>query len=310
MALKPRKEKGGLQLENNSTLDLFESSASGTSKITLKGPASLASDTDYILPEDGSNGEFLSTDGSGNLSWAAPSNLETITTQSANYTALTSDQIIAMDATSSALTLTLYAASGNSGRILKVKHIGTAYNAVTIDANASEEIDGETTQLLLAPNDEMTIICDGTGWLILNEKLEPIKARAFRSGSGQTIANGTETRIDFNGETYDDFSVWDAATNYRFQPTRAGKFLVQTSVAYPSPNDGTRLTTVIRKNGTIVNRVNTVSAGAIDTGTICFGLIELSTSDYIDVAVSQNSGGSEDISDGTNDTFIEVTEIR
>ena len=39
-------------------------------EITLKAPTTLTKDSDYILPEDGSSGEYLKTDGSGNLSWA------------------------------------------------------------------------------------------------------------------------------------------------------------------------------------------------------------------------------------------------
>ena len=41
--------------------------------ISINAPATLSGNTDYILPEDGSSGEYLKTDGSGNLSWDTPS---------------------------------------------------------------------------------------------------------------------------------------------------------------------------------------------------------------------------------------------
>ena len=38
--------------------------------ISINAPATLSGSTDYILPEDGSSGEFLQTNGSGTLSWS------------------------------------------------------------------------------------------------------------------------------------------------------------------------------------------------------------------------------------------------
>ena len=246
-----------------------------------------------------------------NAAWellAAASNLS-VTTQSTTYTATTNDDVILVESTS-AWTLTLYTAVGNSGKKLVIKKITADYNTVTIDGNASETIDSQATIKLIAPFDEITLISDGTNWIIASQDLEPITVRAYRNASGQTISNNTETRVDFNGEQFDDFAAWDASTNFRFNPPRDGKYFVQMSVAFPSPNDGTRLTALIRKNGSIHNRVNTVSAGPTDTGIVCFAVVDLTTSDYIDGAVVQNSGGNEDITDGINDTFIEIVEIR
>jgi len=48
-----------------------------------------------------------------------------------------------------------------------VKKIDSSANAVTIDANASEEIDGETTLDLVIEGDCAMLICNGTGWEIV-----------------------------------------------------------------------------------------------------------------------------------------------
>lgn len=66
---------------NTSNLFLFDgvtcplltfANAAGTFSIALKAPNALAANATYNLPlTDGSNGHFLKTDGSGNLSWAA-----------------------------------------------------------------------------------------------------------------------------------------------------------------------------------------------------------------------------------------------
>lgn len=69
MALKPNKFAGGVEIENEKTLDLKENSSNGSNKISLKAPASLSGDTTYVIPEDGPANAVLQTDASGNLSW-------------------------------------------------------------------------------------------------------------------------------------------------------------------------------------------------------------------------------------------------
>ena len=59
---------------NNSGLALYETSGNGTNKITIKSPAAVTADITLTLPDsDGATDEFLSTNGSGVLSWSASS---------------------------------------------------------------------------------------------------------------------------------------------------------------------------------------------------------------------------------------------
>lgn len=91
----------------------------------------------------------------------------TIVSKTANYTAVTTDDVILTDATSGAFTITLYAASGNTGKVLTIKKTDSGTNGVTVDANASELIDGQTTYILTNQYDSIDILCDGTGWQIV-----------------------------------------------------------------------------------------------------------------------------------------------
>ncbi len=60
-----------LQLHDESPLKLFDKDSSNF--IALKSPSVLLTDTTYTLPlADGSSGQFLKTDGAGNLSWDTP----------------------------------------------------------------------------------------------------------------------------------------------------------------------------------------------------------------------------------------------
>lgn len=86
----------------------------------------------------------------------------TTQTKSATYSALETDDTILCSGT---WTLSLYAASGNAGRILFVKNTGTG--VITIDGNGSETIDGATTQEIALQYMALTLYCDGSNWHIV-----------------------------------------------------------------------------------------------------------------------------------------------
>ena len=61
----------GISINNQGDLRLKEASSNGTNYVALQSPASLSSNLTLTLPStDGSSGEFLQTDGSGNLSFS------------------------------------------------------------------------------------------------------------------------------------------------------------------------------------------------------------------------------------------------
>ena len=54
-----------------SSISLYEGTVGGTNKVVLQAAPFMAADVTYVLPDaDGTNGQVLSTDGSGTLSWA------------------------------------------------------------------------------------------------------------------------------------------------------------------------------------------------------------------------------------------------
>lgn len=68
-----------------------------------------------------------------------------------------------------------------------------------------------------------------TDWATFNNKasvkIYP-QVRAYRS-SNQTISSGSATKIQFNAESWDTNAAFDNSSNYRFQPTVAGKYSIQ-----------------------------------------------------------------------------------
>ena len=88
-------------------------------------------------------------------------------TKTGNYTATVADCTILIDATSAPVVITLPVAASSVGLLYNIKKIDSSANGVTIDANASELIDGALTQIVTKQYVALTIQCDGTGWYIL-----------------------------------------------------------------------------------------------------------------------------------------------
>lgn len=168
------------------------SASGGDITITPNGTGNIILDGQKWPQADGSSGQYLKTDGSGQLSWGTVSgggggsstvsllgsSTSAITagasaaidaTHTGDHTISTDNVIIPVNTSSSAVTITLYAASGNAGRIVCVKDVGgAAYtNNITIDANSSETIDGQTTQTISSNYGAVTMFCDGSNWFVI-----------------------------------------------------------------------------------------------------------------------------------------------
>lgn len=90
-------------------------------------------------------------------------------TQNASATFTVSKTYTRCNATTTgAMTATLPTASGITGRVFIVKKIDSSGNAVTLDADGSETIDGAGTYALTAQWNSVTIISNGTNWEILS----------------------------------------------------------------------------------------------------------------------------------------------
>lgn len=88
-----------------------------------------------------------------------------IQTKIANYTAVVTDGIILVDATSGPITITLYSAAEiRHTPFLAVKKIDSSGNAVTIDGEGSETIDGAASISLTVQHEVARLIPDGTNW--------------------------------------------------------------------------------------------------------------------------------------------------
>ena len=74
---------------NAGSVELFEASSNGTNSIKLVAPSAITSDITYTLPGTVTNGQFLTTDGSGNLSFAEVSTALTLSADSGSNDTVT-----------------------------------------------------------------------------------------------------------------------------------------------------------------------------------------------------------------------------
>lgn len=76
--------------------------------------------------------------------------------------------IVLVNATGGARTITLPTAVGNDGKTYSIKKTDSSVNYVKIDANGSETIDGDLSYFLLVQNQSLEIVSNGTNWLVVN----------------------------------------------------------------------------------------------------------------------------------------------
>ena len=92
--------------------------------------------------------------------------------KSANFTVLVSERgsMFEVDASSGSVNAALLpVADAKNGFEITIKKIDSSANAVTVDGNGAETIDGATTQALSVQYAAITIVCDGTEWHVKSE---------------------------------------------------------------------------------------------------------------------------------------------
>lgn len=92
----------------------------------------------------------------------------TVVTKTASFTASTSEAALyLLDASSGAITVTMPTAASMGSRAFMFKRIDSTVNAVIIDGNGAETIDGQTTIDLVSQYDAVTVASSGSALYLL-----------------------------------------------------------------------------------------------------------------------------------------------
>jgi hypothetical protein len=159
-----------LIIDNQKEIRFRETTANGTNYIGLKAPASLSADLTFTLPAtDGTNGQVLTTNGSGVLSFATPASgiAWQSSVKTSGFTA-TAGEGYFCNTTSAGFTVTLPATPTAGQQLALVDYAGTwDTNALTIDPN-SGKILAQTSNVTASKDREaitLTYIDSTQGWL-------------------------------------------------------------------------------------------------------------------------------------------------
>lgn len=98
---------------------------------------------------------------------------DNVVTKTGAYTALVTDHIILADTSGGAFTITLPKVADAAGLILVFIRTGAGANALTIDGDGAETINGAATNADMdAQYDMLTLYCDGTEWFIIGRYIQ------------------------------------------------------------------------------------------------------------------------------------------
>ena len=155
----------GISNDDNTarSLKFYEPSTSGSNYTSFKAPV-MAATVSYTLPSaDGTSGQFLSTDGSGNLSWSnatgigiptfvfvSGSNFTTTSTSMTNITGLS--QALVVSAKYEFEAVMEVSASGNNGLNFAVNYSGTGTNTLAALVNGLVDLGAGGHDLCLRLN--------------------------------------------------------------------------------------------------------------------------------------------------------------
>lgn len=129
---------------------------------------------------------------------------------------------------------------------------------------------------------------------------------SVRKTVAQSISNSTTTTISWDAEDWDTDTIHDNATNNsRLTATTSGKYIITAAIVFGSNNAGVRQL-VVNKNGFLAFQQIFPNNGAGEDQCALTGFVSLSISDYVEVQVWQNSGGSLNVQTSSSFSMARV----
>lgn len=132
--------------------------------------------------------------------------------------------------------------------------------------------------------------------------------------ANESIANNTETAIPWDAADHDDGTMWSAGFPTRLTvPTNFSRVRITGGITWASNATGTRAI-VAKKNGSYVAGLPNVIAAS--PGAVAFGqsapgaVVQVTAGDYLELFVTQTSGGSLNLTSAGDVTWLAAELIR
>jgi len=152
----------------------------------------------------------------------------------------------------------------------------------TIKTTNIESISGSGTVTLGASGETFTVPSGVTATGFNNPAFEASLS------ANQNISDVTDTKVEFNTETFDTDGCYDNSTNYRFTPTTAGKYYIYSRVQCDAQaaSNFQQAQIKIYKNGSRVaqTQMNMNANQPENIGVNVFNIIDMDgSSDYLEI---------------------------
>jgi hypothetical protein len=110
----------------------------------------------------------------------------------------------------------------------------------------------------------------------------------------QSINNTTVTPLTWDQESFDTDTLHSTSVNTsRITAAATGKYLVTAAVTFAANATGYRQVKIVKNGVTDYAIATALNLGAADTpGVTVSDIVDLAASDYVEIAVAQNSGGA------------------
>lgn len=146
-----------------------------------------------------------------------------------------------------------------------------------------------------ASDTEQLFFDTGTRWALISGLSNDSACRVYLSAANQSVPSGAVTKIEYDGEIYDESNEFDSAVNHRFTATRAGKYLIMSQNTILDLTDGKLFILYIKVNGvSVIDKYATGSGAATLAGFVSI-ICDLAANDFVEVYVYHNHGANRDI---------------
>lgn len=133
--------------------------------------------------------------------------------------------------------------------------------------------------------------------------------KAYQTGTAQTIATATWTKVRLDATDWDIQSEFDVAVNSRWTATADGIYMITASVRLSAIPDTKNLQVGIYKNGG-TNEIALQWMGAAGAPQVTFSTCkQLVATNYIELWCRHTSGGNETCSTSANFTYLTIQKI-
>jgi len=268
------------------------------------------------LVGNGSSTNFLR----GDLTWGTPAGgsasdmLSVLTAAEISVTGATTATIGRMhvcSGTSADYTLTLPAASGNTGKFLGVRMATGLTKLVTIDGNASETIDGAATRVMWA-GESAILLCDGSNWFKVAGRSLAMCAEMYMSANMSNFTTSAETLVTLNTAAVDNTAMMVSTGSNQITCKRSGVYSINCAANWAmGANPALLIYGAVKISSTYV-----ISATGNCIGSSYLALAKglsrsITTGDVLRLYGYHNasSGTGVTLNSGQNETMLSVIEI-